>query len=82
MSHPEAEDEDERTIFATDGLDMSLSRPPLAINCCAICIIIGLFIMLAKSGMPPPPPSISARPGKFGVASEGVGIEGGDDERS
>ncbi|OAX44914.1 hypothetical protein K503DRAFT_13598 [Rhizopogon vinicolor AM-OR11-026] len=44
------------TILATFGFDISLSNPPLAIICCAICIIIGLFIMLARSGMPPPAP--------------------------
>lgn len=79
MSHLEAEDQGKRTIFATDGLDMSLSRPPLAINCCAICIIMGLFIIPAKLGMPPPPPNIFPRPAKLAGASERAGFEDGDD---
>ncbi|KAG2756523.1 hypothetical protein P692DRAFT_20487182 [Suillus brevipes Sb2] len=44
------------TMLATFGFDISLSIPPLAIICCAICIIMGLFMRLARSGMPPAPP--------------------------
>jgi hypothetical protein len=45
------------TMLATVGFDITLSNPPLAIICCAICIIAGLFIILARSGMPPAPPA-------------------------
>lgn len=44
-------------MLATFGFDISLSIPPLAIICCAICIIMGLFMRLARSGMPPAPPA-------------------------
>ena len=55
-------------MLANAGFCINLSSPPLAIICWAICIIIGLFIMLARSGIPapaPPPPkflSISGIP--------------------
>ena len=46
--------------MAKAGFCMSLSKPPLAIICWAICMIAGLDIIEAKSGIPPlpaPPPN-------------------------
>lgn len=45
-----------RTILRTEGFCINDSIPPLAIICWAICIIMGLFKRLARSGMPPAPP--------------------------
>lgn len=43
-------------MLANAGFCINLSKPPFAIICWAICIILGLFIMLAMSGIPPPAP--------------------------
>lgn len=68
------------TMLATLGFDISLSSPPLAIICCAICIIAGLFIMPAMSGMPPAPsppmfPSESAKPPSPPALGSARGLE-------
>lgn len=55
-------------MLANAGFCISRSKPPFAAICWAICIIIGLFIIPARSGIPPPAPppprplSISAIP--------------------